>query len=895
MGESTGVSTGRAREQGAQTGLAWPLVGRAAELEWASRLLRGSRGAIVLAGPAGVGKTRLATECLGIAAARGFVPLRVTATQSAAGLPFGPYASLIPDLPPGTDLLEMLRQIARAVSLRGNGRPVAVFVDDAHLLDESSAALTHLLATTEQTFLIATIRSGEPAPDPVVALWKDGLAERLEIQPLPLQEVEALLVAALGGPVDGATVHLLHRQTEGNALFLRELVLGALETGVLQRQEGVWRLAGPPPSSSRLTEIIEARLGHLDDDLWRGLGMLALGEPLEVELLRVADATIGLEALERRGLVHVEHDGRRLVARLPHPLYGEVLRARLSPLGSRAWARALAGALRDSGARRRVDTLRLAVWSLDGGASFRPDDMLAAATIARRRYALPLAERLARAAMDAGAGFEAGLLLAQVCWLQGRAAEALQRLEMLAGSVTGDGQRALLAMARISVLDWGLRHNEAALKVAEEAEAAIEDLSCRDQITAERARILGRSGHHGEAVAIVTPLLGRVSGGALVSACFAAGTSMAMTGQTSGALEASERGLAAHLGLTGPPLPFGPYLHLVIRCSALVNSGRLAEGTGLAELEYGKALKEGSVEAQSFFSLLLAWGRLGEGRVETAARLAGESAAAFRDLAWALWVRNALAVRAHALALLGEAAEARAVLSELDALAVPESELWGPEVLRARAWTEMAAGDMEGGRTRLDEAAAMARKSGAYSLESSALHDQARVGRAADVAARLRELTAVAEGVLPQARAAHAEALMARDPARLERASQAFEEMGALLLGAEAAADAAMVWRREGEPRRAAAAERRAGGLAARCEGARTPSLVVAAPVRASLTPRELEIARLASEGLANKEIASRLYLSHRTVENQLHAVYEKLGVAGRAALAQALEGVSVR
>jgi DNA-binding CsgD family transcriptional regulator len=159
------------------------------------------------------------------------------------------------------------------------------------------------------------------------------------------------------------------------------------------------------------------------------------------------------------------------------------------------------------------------------------------------------------------------------------------------------------------------------------------------------------------------------------------------------------------------------------------------------------------------------------------------------------------------------------------------------------------------------------------------------------VAPHLRELTEVVEGVLAQARATDAAALAARDAIGLEAASVTFEGCGAVLLAAEASADAAMVLRQEGEPRKAAWAERRAAGLAARCEGARTPSLATAAPARAALTPRELEIARLAAAGLANKEIAARLYLSHRTVENQLHAVYEKLGVEGRAALARALEG----
>jgi DNA-binding CsgD family transcriptional regulator len=276
--------------------------------------------------------------------------------------------------------------------------------------------------------------------------------------------------------------------------------------------------------------------------------------------------------------------------------------------------------------------------------------------------------------------------------------------------------------------------------------------------------------------------------------------------------------------------------------------------------------------------------------VVTATRLAGESAAAFRELGWRLFVRCALTVRAHALALRGEVETARTVLAELDALGVPAAELTGPELLRARAWTEVAGGDIAEGQTRLHEAVAMAQAGGAWALESAALHGLARLGGAAEVTPRLRELAEVVEGPLAPARAAHAAALGAGDPVGLEEASAAFEELGAILLAAEAAADAAVAWRRQGEPRRAARTDRRSSTLAARCEGARTPSLATAAPARAALTPRELEIARLAATGLANKEIAARLYLSPRTVENTLHAAYEKLGVSGREALAHALE-----
>ena len=65
----------------------------------------------------------------------------------------------------------------------------------------------------------------------------------------------------------------------------------------------------------------------------------------------------------------------------------------------------------------------------------------------------------------------------------------------------------------------------------------------------------------------------------------------------------------------------------------------------------------------------------------------------------------------------------------------------------------------------------------------------------------------------------------------------------------------------------------------------------VAAPVRAALTPRELEIATLAASGLADKQIAEKLFLSHRTVENKLHIVYEKVGVKSRNELAEVLRG----
>ena len=58
------------------------------------------------------------------------------------------------------------------------------------------------------------------------------------------------------------------------------------------------------------------------------------------------------------------------------------------------------------------------------------------------------------------------------------------------------------------------------------------------------------------------------------------------------------------------------------------------------------------------------------------------------------------------------------------------------------------------------------------------------------------------------------------------------------------------------------------------------------------LTPQEFEIATLAASGLTNKQIAERLFLSHRTVGGHLHRAFPKLGIATRAALRDALESL---
>jgi len=157
-----------------------------------------------------------------------------------------------------------------------------------------------------------------------------------------------------------------------------------------------------------------------------------------------------------------------------------------------------------------------------------------------------------------------------------------------------------------------------------------------------------------------------------------------------------------------------------------------------------------------------------------------------------------------------------------------------------------------------------------------------------DTSGRLRELADACDSPLVSARARHAAAARARDARELAGAADDFEALGAMLLAAEAASGAADAFSRAGDRRAATAALRHANDLAAACEGAATPGLVQVASA-VPLSGREREIVTLAAEGMSSKDIAERLYLSVRTVDNHLQHAYAKLGVSSRAGLAQAL------
>lgn len=867
----------------------WPLVGRSRELaRFADVLAQGDRLAVVLAGRAGVGKTRLASEWLTMAETQGRATARVKAGQGATRLPFGALATLLPGpTGPSMEPADMLRRARDDIVALGRGRPLALLIDDAHLLDDASATLAHQLVSSRAAFVIATVRSQTPAPDAIVALWKDELAERLELEPLGRASVESLLTTVLDGPVSGATLHDLCERSAGNALYLRELVLAGMESGTLDNQGGIWRFTGEPGVSSRLIELIEARLGAVQDPERKVLEALAFGEPLGVGCLTTLTTAEKLEELETRGLIVTGYDGRRLETRLAHPLYGEVIRARIPAMRSQAVRQNLAGRVHAVGARRREDPLRFATWRLDAGGEMAPDLMVAAAATARNRWDLDLAGRLADAAVRAGAGIEAALLRAEVSVLQGRGPEAEEQLAALLPLATTDVQRARVVAAQVEYLVSRLGRTEEAARVAGEAARGLTEPGALDLVLAKQAFALQAGGRLRDALDVLAPVLARAEGRALAFAWWVGGSCLVRMGRFAEAAAFNDKSDELDADCTGSP-PLNPSRRRTVRCAALIGAGRLRDAEDLAAAAYTAGVANGSQTDQAMFAMYLARVELVMGKVLDARHHAVESRNLFREKRWINMSRTTLTQLALAHALGGSAEQALVALAELDALGMPPDYLNDIERDRAYAWAAIAAGDTATAGRHLRAAAGRARRREDHSWESETLHDLARLGWANEVAPRLRELADVVEGHLAPARSDHAAALASGDPAQLAAVSETFEAMGALLMAAEASASAAVALRRADEPRPAVAAELRAAELARRCQGAVTPALRDI-ETQALLSSREIEVAALAAAGMPNKEIAGRLTVSVRTVENHLQRVYEKLGVARRADLAQAL------
>ncbi|MCX4766694.1 LuxR C-terminal-related transcriptional regulator [Streptomyces sp. NBC_01275] len=872
----------------------WPLVGRGPELDAFAAALadRDCRGFLV-SGTAGVGKSRLAEECLGRAAAAGFRVGRATASAAAGAVPLGAIAHL---LPAGVDLSDPVAgfaAVAERLAAGPGGRRWALLVDDVHLLDSASAMLLRQLMDTGVILLIGTVRTGEPYGKAVAALQSGDPVYRVGLAVLGPERIEALLQAALGGPVARRTLHELTAASGGNVLYLRELVLGALTAGDLTEDGEIWHLReGRLPGTARLTEVIGARLATAASAGRPVLELLALCEPLPLADAEALAPPRVTAALEQAGLIRVAQDRRRTTVSLTHPLYGEVLRAGLPVLRRRALLLDQAARVEARGARRRGDLLRIATWRLAATGTADPALLTQAAVLARYAHDYPQTIALLQALPEKRHTTATGLMLGSAFFERGRWDQAEAVLAHTQAQAVGEQDELAVALLRTASLLWSNVPFTEALAVNDAVLERVTRPADRRKLRINEGFLRIAAGLPAQGLALLADLETEVGDAPDVNVWLRGAWmkpfGLALVGRTGEAAAWAERAHTAHRRVDEHALVSHPAVQRMPLVLALDEAGRPAEARREGRRSYAELVAADSV-VRVWLAVLLGRVEWLAGHPATARRWWAEAAALARTIDHAKALRLVLGGLAACAAVLGDLAAAETTLAEHRTLPpLAPGLLSAGEERLGEAWLLAARGRLGQARSVLTAAAAAARRTGHVTGEALLLTDVARLGGAQEVSGRLAELARRCDGALAPARARLAAALAADDPDQLLEAADGCQAVGADVLTAEAATAAAAAWRRTHRPRRASAAAHRAAVALARCEGARTP-LLTSAQATAALTAREREIALLAAVGNASKDIARALTLSVRTVDNHLHRAYAKLGITTRRELALTL------
>lgn len=868
----------------------WPLIGRDELVDQAWAALRAEPArAVVLSGEAGIGKSRMAAALSEQAGDADWVVRRTTASASASTIPFGALATLLPTVS-GGDALALLQDAQASLAALAGGAPLLLWVDDAHLLDPGSATLVAQLADAGTARLVITVRSGEAVPDVLEQLWRSDRGERFDLGALDLAATGALLDVALGPPVAAGTAHRLWQRSGGNPLMLRELVRASLVTGALSDDSGAWLLDDSEVESPALADLVSRRIGALDPASQQAVELLALADVLSTQLLQSLAPDADLLALEERGLLDVDQDGRRVEVRLSHPLYGEVTRQSLATLRRRRDHGRLIDAVTGTGARRREDTLRIAAWSLDSDHSPGPDLLADAARQALARFDLALGERLARAAVDAGGGIRAQVTLGDITWRRGRVDDALAILGDAAATAVAEDEIAEVANSRSYVLELAGRPSEAWQVLLDAGERVGPEQ--HDLLDSQAAILSVLAGRPRETLEAVSRVLSahdhRTSLDLLVRirVDYAEAFALAMLGRFDEATQAATA--AADFIGSHPEAQMPPELALLGRVLSRVWGGWLDDAESDAVRVEQAALALGDRDAEWTTALYRGRVALARGELATALTHFERGAAIARELGDPAGLRWTIGGQTICLSMLGRSQDCAEAAAELDSQPSAAGGLFETDLVsRGRAWAQVSAGRFDDARQTLREAASAASDLGQPAVEVTVRHDLLRLGDEGQAEA-LASLAEQCVGPWPRAAAAHADARRSADGARLVAAATQLADCGALLEAAECATAAAEAHRRAGRPRDATAAMRAAAAWLAASPGARTPALARASDAT-PLTRREREIAVLAAQQISATDIAKQLHLSRRTVENHLQRIYTKLGISSRAALAEAL------
>jgi DNA-binding CsgD family transcriptional regulator len=827
-----------------------------------------------------VGKSRIAREALLAAASQGYETRWTVGSASARAIPLGAFSAWAPS--GVTDTVQLLRGVIESLTAAPSAAKVVLGVDDVHLLDDLSTFVVHQIVQQGAAKVILTARDDVPLPAGIQELSAAGHFERLDLKPLSPDQTTALLAAGLEGPVDPDASERLWKLTRGNVLYLQNIVEQEVADGRIVQDNGSWRWIGDPIMPPGLVELIEYRIGDLAAPVSDVIDVLAVGEPIELVALTRMTEMAAVEEAETRGLITLEHAGRGIEVRVAHPIYGQVRRRRAPHSRLRRLRGLVATELAASSDRDDIRAVvRRATLSLDSDLTPDADLLVRAAHGAVWLGDLPLADRLAEAAVHAGAGPEPNLVRAHALSWLGRGEDAEAVLAGVDTSQLTDQDHARFAFLRSSNMLWTLADPPRAKELIDDASRTTPPhartyidafltiywfASDQPELAIQASKTLALED---------IPVVGAEIAWALAQIS-------ADAGRFTEAVAVADAGYAvATRSLDAPHMRFNI---ADAEVSALLLSGQVTEAIEVAERTRRQAAHLPGA-AQLLGAAVAGRAALGAGDLHSACELL-EAAAEALSVSYAVgWGSRYRIPHVTALAMRGLTSEAAAALVALDKVQRRFRSLDHEQSL-ARSWVAASQGAVSEAIPLLLSAAERARDTGRFAAEVLCLQTATQFGDRSG-APRLKELESMLEGPRVGLAARFAAAVCDGDATELSTVSAEFERMGDPIAAVDAAAHAALIYRRQDKRGSALGCSTRAAALAEQC-GATTPALRHASEP-SPLTDREAEIVMLIGERLSNRAVAERLTLSVRTVESYIYRAMMKTGTTSRDELAALL------
>jgi hypothetical protein len=228
-------------------------------------------------------------------------------------------------------------------------QPIIVVLEDLHWADRGTLdMLIHLARNLQDSrlLLVGTYRDIEvdrthPLSAALAELRRAATFDRVLLRGLTADEVQRMLGAIAGQTISWGFAEAVHRQTEGNPLFVQEVVRYLAEAGLIQREGGRWERAGQTPLEMSIPEglrdVIGKRLSRLSPECNRILSVAAVvGRDFDLDMLQSvagSDAEAVIESLEEAVHVGILEEQARPGAiryRFTHAFFRQTLYEELS-------------------------------------------------------------------------------------------------------------------------------------------------------------------------------------------------------------------------------------------------------------------------------------------------------------------------------------------------------------------------------------------------------------------------------------------------------------------------------------------------------------------------------------------------------------------------------------